>query len=173
MNIIKGIINVTSTLIIIIGILFVSLYFLGVTPYVVLSGSMEPTIETGSLCLINSRVQYDTLKKDDVIAFKINDTLVTHRLVSIDNEGFITKGDHNNEDDGESPRSNYVGKNVFWIPKIGYAVKLVQTPNGRIILGAAIMFLFISGFLFGEEKSPTKKKKAAGDLEYEIKDSPE
>jgi signal peptidase len=169
MKIIKGIINVCSTLIIVIGLLFVSLYFLGVTPYVVLSGSMEPTIETGSLCLINSRVKYDTLKKDDVIAFKINNTMVTHRLVNINEDGFTTKGDHNNEEDGELPRANYVGKNVFWIPKLGYAVRLVQSPNGRIILGAAIMFLFISGFLFGDDKKRVKKK-VYDDLEYEIKD---
>ena len=53
MKIVKGIINVLMMLIIVNGGLFLILYAFGIVPYVVLSGSMEPTIETGSVCFIN------------------------------------------------------------------------------------------------------------------------
>ena len=35
----------------------------GIVPYVVLSGSMEPTIETGSVCFINKIQRLVVLKK--------------------------------------------------------------------------------------------------------------
>ena len=77
MNIIKTIINVISTLIIVVGGMFLGLYILGFKPYVVLSGSMEPTIKTGSLCIINQNVKYNEIKEKDIIAFRFNNgTLV-------------------------------------------------------------------------------------------------
>ena len=157
-KIIKGVINVVSTLIIIIGVLFAFIYWRGVTPYVVLSGSMEPTIETGSLCLINKRIQYEEIKENDIIAFKINDTLVTHRVITKNDTEFETKGDANEESDGFSPKENYVGKNVYWIPKLGYVVQLLQTTVGKIILGTFIILLIVSGFLFGDDNKKVKKK---------------
>ena len=60
----------------------------GITPYVVLSGSMEPKVPTGSLCFINEHVKYESIKTGDVIAFKMSDgTLVTHRAVDKTEEG--------------------------------------------------------------------------------------
>ncbi len=119
MKIIKGIINALLTLVIVVGVIFVGLYIIGITPYVVLSGSMEPTIKTGSVCFINKHVKYENIKEKDIIAFKMSDgTLVTHRVASINSESFVTKGDANDIKDGESTKDKYVGKNIFWIPKV-------------------------------------------------------
>ena len=124
MKIIKKIINVLTTLIIVVGGIFLVLYLFGIVPYVILSGSMEPTIKTGSLCFINKKVDVQEIKKKDVIAFKLDDgTLVTHRVDKINKDGIITKGDNNKRvDDGVVTANNYVGKNIFWIPKVGYVV---------------------------------------------------
>jgi len=158
MKIIKSIIDVLSSLIIIIGVIFLGLYAFGITPYVVLSGSMEPTIETGSLCFINKHVKYENIKKKDIIAFKMQDgTLVTHRVVKVSKQGLTTKGDNNKETDGITTKSNYFGKNIFWIPKLGYLIVLIQTTKGKIIFGSFVLILFLSGLLFGENK---KKKEA-------------
>ena len=70
MKVIKGIINVLTTLIIVVGGLFVLLYICGIVPYVVLSGSMEPTIKTGSLCFINKHAKFNNVKEKDIIAYK-------------------------------------------------------------------------------------------------------
>jgi len=158
MKIIKGLINVLTTLIIVVGVIFIGLYIFGITPYVVLSGSMEPTIKTGSLCFINKHAKYENIKDKDIIAFKSNNVLVTHRVDSITDEGFITKGDNNeNQDGGVVTKSNYVGKNMFWIPKLGYAVKIVQSTKGKIIFGTFIVLLFMAGLLLGEDKKKVSK----------------
>ncbi len=156
MKIIKGIINALLTLVIVVGVIFIGLYIIGITPYVVLSGSMEPTIKTGSVCFINKHVKYENIKEKDIIAFKMSDgTLVTHRVDSINSETFITKGDANDVKDGESTKDKYVGKNIFWIPKVGYVVKAIQTTKGRIMAGTIVIVLFAAAFLIGE---PSKKK---------------
>ena len=154
MKIIKEIINVLTTLVIIIGGLFVILYAIGYTPYVVLSGSMEPTIKTGSVCFINKHASYEKIKEKDIIAFRLKSgTLVTHRVIDITNEGLITKGDNNEDkDDVITTKNNFVGKNSFWIPKLGYLVVLFQSTKGKIIFITYIVLLFIAGLLFGEDK---------------------
>ena len=165
MKIVKNIINVLTTLIIVVGVVFVGLYLCGITPYVVLSGSMEPTIKTGSLCFINKHVKYEKIKEKDIIAFKMEGTLVTHRVYSVTDEGFETKGDNNDDKDGSLvTKDNFVGKNIFWIPKVGYGVKLVQSTKGKIIFGTCIVLLFMSGLLLGDDKKKVSKEKVDLDI---------
>ena len=160
MKIVKGIINVITTLIIGIGVLILVLYIFGIVPYVVLSGSMEPTIETGSLCFINKNTKIEDVKENDIIAFKLSDgTLVTHRAIEIKDTGIVTKGDNNNgADSNEVKKDNFVGKNLFWIPKVGYVVKAFQTTSGKIIIITSIVLLFAVGFLFGDNKKKELKE---------------
>jgi signal peptidase len=160
MKIIKKIIDVLTTIIICVGGLFLILYIFGIVPYVVLSGSMEPTIETGSVCFINKHTNIESIKEKDVIAFKMNDgTLVTHRAIKINDLGIVTKGDNNREADSNVVNKvNFVGKNLFWIPKVGYVVKAFQTTKGKIIWVAIIVLLLVSGFLFGDDKNKEKSK---------------
>jgi len=165
MKIVKNIINVLTTLIIVVGVVFVGLYLCGITPYVVLSGSMEPTIKTGSLCFINKHAKYEKIKEKDIIAFKMEGTLVTHRVYSVTDEGFETKGDNNDDKDGSLvTKDNFVGKNIFWIPKVGYGVKLVQSTKGKIIFGISIVLLFMSGLLLGDDKKKVSKEKVDLDI---------
>ena len=161
MKIFKGVINVILTLIIVVGGIFIALYLFGITPYVVLSGSMEPTIKTGSLSFINKNVKFKDIKEKDIIGFKVgNDTLVTHRVVSKSLNGLTTKGDNNKDLDGGFVTSNnYVGKNIFWIPKIGYAVTAIQTTTGKVVGITSIVLLFLAGILLGEDNKKEKKEK--------------
>ena len=160
MKIVKRIINILTTLIIGIGGLFLILYISGFVPYVVLSGSMEPTIKTGSVCFINKHAKFENVKEKDVIAFRMNDgTLVTHRAVKIDNTGITTKGDNNKDEDNNIVnKGNFVGKNLFWIPKVGYVIKAFQTTVGRIIAIALIIVLLVAGLLFGDDNKKEKNK---------------
>lgn len=158
MKIVKKIINVLTTIIICVGGLFLILYILGIVPYVVLSGSMEPSIETGSVCFINKHAKFEDIKEKDVIAFKMKDgTLVTHRAIEINDSGIVTKGDNNKDADNNIvTKGNFVGKNLFWIPKVGYVIKAFQTTTGRIIAAAIILLLLVSGFLFGDDNKKEK-----------------
>ena len=160
MKIFKAIINGILSLIVVITVLLLILLFIGIEPFVVLSGSMEPKIETGSLCFINKKVKYEDIEENDNIAFKMSDkTLVTHRVVEITDEGFVTKGDANDVNDGAKvTRNNYVGKTVFSLPKIGYLISLFQTRNGQIITITIVVIMFVVAFLFGENDNKQKKK---------------
>ena len=90
LKVLNFIFNSILTLIIIIGIVFITLYIIGIEPFVVQSGSMEPKIETGSLCFINKLIKYEDIKQYDIIAFKLPTGVgVTHRVINISNEGFI------------------------------------------------------------------------------------
>lgn len=153
----KIILNTLSTVIIVLGIAFIGLYIYGIQPYVVESGSMEPTIKTGSICFINKRVNYDDMQVNDIIAFKLDTgAFATHRIVSITDEGIQTKGDANkNIDSVITTRSNFLGKNVYSIPGAGFIVKGVQSTRGKIIFSTIIIAIFLAGILIGE---PSKKK---------------
>ena len=169
MKIVKKIVNILTSLIICVGGLFLILYICGFVPYVVLSGSMEPTIDTGSLCFINKNTSFDSIKEEDIIAFEMNDgTLVTHRAVEVTDSGITTKGDNNKDADGNKvTNNNYVGKNVFWIPKVGYAVKAFQSTAGKVIILTSIVLLFAVGFLFGDDKKKDKEKSKEKDKDKE------
>ncbi|SHM96285.1 signal peptidase I SipW [Gracilibacillus kekensis] len=108
---------------------------------VVLSGSMEPTFQTGSIIAVEEYSDNNTLKNGDVITFVNKDeTLVTHRIIDIVESGehtlYETKGDNNNAADNELVQQEnvvavYTG---FTIPYIGYAVDYMQTPFGSALL---------------------------------------
>ena len=167
LNVIKAVINALMTLIIIIGIIFGVLYFIGIVPYVVKSGSMESVVKTGSLCLVNKHVNYEDVKVNDIIAFSISSgEKVTHRVVEITDEGLITKGDANSFPDGiTTTEDNYIGKNIFSIPKLGFFVMWVQTARGRIVLITIIIVLLILAFCTDD-----KKEKKKSNVETEDKD---
>jgi len=103
----------------------------------VYSGSMEPAIPVGSVVVIKP-VDPETLKVEDIICFKISEsatTTVTHRIINITNEGFITKGDANEDpDQWIVKKENVIGKAIFTIPFIGYIGYFVRTPIGFILL---------------------------------------
>ncbi len=108
---------------------------------VVLSGSMEPTISTGSVVFIKPNSAYTI---GDVITFmNRGDTNAsiptTHRIVSVRAvEGsyiFTTKGDANNTPDvTEVPQDRVIGTVFFSIPLLGYLVSFAKTTLGFLLL---------------------------------------
>ena len=154
---IRVLIDTLMAIIIIVGILFIVLFFIGIKPFVVLTGSMEPVVPTGSLSFINNNIKFEDIKPNDIIAFTMpGGENVTHRAISIGEDGIQTKGDANAVADGIIvTKQNYLGKNVFSIPKVGYIVAKVQTKRGRIILGTMIIMFILATILLGE---PKKKK---------------
>jgi signal peptidase len=110
--------------------------------YVILSGSMEPVIRTGSVVFVFPQEIYI---KGDVVTFAVDGDrhkLVTHRLASSSDKGiyfaqpvYTTKGDANKtEDFQELAAKNILGKVFFSIPLLGYAVDFAKKPQGFILL---------------------------------------
>ena len=155
---IKASINLIMTIIIILGIIIIVLYIIGIEPFVVESGSMEPALHKGSLCFINKHIKYENIKENDIIAFNLKTgEKVTHRVIHITDQGFETKGDFNNSSDGISTtKNNYIGKNVFSIPKLGYIISLTQTTFGKIILWIATVIILLSIIFLRNKKNNPK-----------------
>lgn len=115
----------------------------------VLSGSMEPAIQTGSVISIKETGADHHFAKDDVITFITDDDMiVTHRINQVQNDGksYITKGDANDAVDLEPVRQeNIIGMySGFTIPYLGYVANFVNSGKG-----AALLFILPGiGFLF-------------------------
>jgi len=148
------------TIIIVLGLIFLLLYALKIKPYIVQSGSMEPNIHVGSICFINEKVPYEDIKVNDIVAFKSNGLKVTHRAIAITEAGIETKGDANESSDGISTtKENYMGKNMFSIPKLGFVVNNIQNPVilGMVIIIFAILII-VDALLSKVSKTEDKRK---------------
>lgn len=108
--------------------------------YVVQSGSMSPTISTGSIAVTDqTRQNSSDLKVGDIITFSgmnEDDIPITHRIVEItEDNGYITKGDANDSPDSRViyPRE-VLGKVLFSIPLLGYPVGFAKTQTGFVLM---------------------------------------
>lgn len=121
----------------------------GYKTLIVLSGSMEPKIHTGSVVAVRPAKEY---KVGDVITFgekTKTKTPTTHRIYEIKEvngtKSYITKGDANNAPD-QKPVSEkeILGKVLFSVPYAGYAVAAAQKPVGfmLIIVVPAVIIIY-------------------------------
>ena len=111
----------------IISLLILGAYICGIRPYIVMSGSMEPVIQTGSLCFVDTNAVYDQVKAGEIIAFRQENGMVTHRVITVLKEGLETKGDANERTDGiTTTEENFCGKTLFALPYVGYLLHLLQ-----------------------------------------------
>ena len=118
--------------------------FMGIQSYIVRSGSMEPGMPTGSICMVDTKYEFEKIRVNDVIAFRMGNNLVTHRVIQMTEDGFITKGDHNEVDDGlTTTEENYVGKNIMIIPCLGYILSWIQTIKGKIIIVTVALSILV------------------------------
>ena len=117
--------------------------------FVVQSGSMAPAIKMGSLVVVKPAEDY---KIGDIITFgpySKKRAPTTHRIYEIKVVGgqpvYITKGDANNAPDArEITKRDILGKVLFSIPYLGYAVAFAKKPLGFvliIIVPAAIIII--------------------------------
>ena len=120
--------------------------FFGWKPFIVLSGSMESEIYSGDIVVVKE-VDKENLKVNDVIAFKNDDIVVTHRIVEIVNENgttkYITKGDNNNTQDKDYVLpENVEGLYQFKVSNLGNLAMFIQTPTGMLV-SLSIPFLLL------------------------------
>ncbi len=99
----------------------------------VVSGSMEPEINIGDLIIIDT-LDKDYHEKDIVTFYDTEDTFVTHRIVSINEDEIITKGDSNNSEDGVITKDKIVGKYKFKIKGLGKIIAVIKKPITMILI---------------------------------------
>lgn len=146
-------------LLILVLLLFVP-NFIGFKTFSVISGSMEPNIPVGSLVYAKS-VDFEDLEVGDVISYQLSeDTMVTHRINSINEEQktIITKGDANdNVDSSEVQENQIIGKVTFSIPFLGYIAIYSRTPLAIIAVCIVVAILIIANMLPGILKDKEEK----------------
>lgn len=143
--------SVIVAVVVLLAVAFVGVRVVGLQPFTVLSGSMEPTYHTGSLIYVKS-VEPQDVRVGDPITFVLNEDLVvaTHRVIEIDaeNERFYTKGDANESADGSPVHfNNLIGVPVFTIPLLGYVANFVTNPPGMYIALAGVAVLLLLTFV--------------------------
>jgi signal peptidase len=111
----------------------------GLHPFTVLSGSMEPTIHTGDIVVVDKISPLDT-RVGDVVTFRSPEDpakLITHRMISMRVRGetvfVVTRGDANTGVERWSvPTNGTIGRAEYRIPKLGYAANRVGSRFGRL-----------------------------------------
>jgi signal peptidase len=103
---------------------------LGDHSFTLRSGSMTPTMETGDVVVT---------EPISPLSARVGGKLFSHRVQSIRPAGetvhFVTRGDANTSVERWSvPADGSIGKVVYRVPKLGYALVWTGTPEGRIAL---------------------------------------
>ena len=141
------------------------------------SGSMEDSIKIGDavvLDIIEPQTSRKNIEKDklteeelilvkeslnigDVITFVKNNNLITHRIVQLDDNSLITKGDANNANDKAITYDEVVGKVINVLPEIGIWKKILTEKVVLIPLLISIM-LFMSAILLNTKEDNNKER---------------
>lgn len=114
---------------------------LGVQPYAIVSGSMEPAYPTGSLVYAQP-VAGEDLQVGDVAAFWRDEDVIIHRVDSIDiaGEEFVAKGDANDDVDLRPVLfRDVLGRVVFSVPGVGYFLMALGSVTGKLLLGWVVL----------------------------------
>ena len=128
----------------------------GVGSAVVLSGSMEPTLSVNDLVVVRAAEHYS---KDDIVVFQSGPELVIHRVVSVENDQLITRGDANDTEDPPISTELVKGRLILVIPYVGLLIRGLQTlPGILIVLALAVFMLRLS---WQKEKDASSREQDA------------
>ena len=118
------------------------------------SGSMEPTLSKNDIILV--KVNTKDIKNNDIISYiGEKDAVITHRVVRIEKDKLIVKGDANNTDDSPISKSQVIGKVVHIYPHLGIWKRILTEPKTLILI--LITFLFFDAALSYDPKKQDKK----------------
>ena len=164
MRLLKHIFSVLSWIVfavIIAYVLIAAPMVAGYKPVVVLSGSMEPAYNVGSVIYYKS-TPFEQIKEGDAITFKAGeDALVTHRVTTKNeiSRTFVTKGDANpSEDANPVDAANVIGRaSELSIPYAGYFISYGKQLPVIIAMAAVIIISIILDSLYPKKKRETER----------------
>ena len=119
--------------------------FMGYKPFIVMSGSMETTINIGDLVIVK-KVNSSSIHTGDIIAFKNGNIVISHRVKEVINDSgtykFKTKGDNNNVTDDFIVNSDAIeGIFVNKIPGLGSILLFLGKPIGLLMVILVIIIV--------------------------------
>lgn len=107
---------------------------------VVSSESMEPKLSKNDIIVIQKKEKYEV---NDIVIYKKEKNLIVHRIIEINKNEIITKGDANKKEDKPINSDNIYGKVIFNIPFIGILIIFLKSNYGIISIIALIVIIFI------------------------------
>ena len=110
---------------------------MGYTGLEVITGSVANTINVEDFIIVKIG---DTIYENDIIVYQDGEDLITHRLIKIDGDKLITKGDANNSKDVPINKSQVIGKVKYIIPKAGIWKQVLTEPS---VLISLLLFIII------------------------------
>lgn len=128
---------------------------------VVLSGSMEPSIQVGSIVVIRPQATYTV---GDVITFGADNRQnipVTHRIIDQTGARFSTKGDANSNIDPKLVMpQEIIGAVKFTIPYVGYVIEFSKTSMGfwTLIIFPAVLIVLLELSSIFRQLYPSRSK---------------
>jgi len=137
----------------------------------IFGSSMEPTLQTGSLMIIEP-VDPSELEVGDIVVFNVSGlvreyynypAVIAHRIIKINQEEgltFRTKGDNTGEDPFAIRASAIRGRVGKLIPNLGYPLLFFQSQQGVVFVIVALSLLTF--FLYGGEIVQGRRKLQRG-----------
>ena len=130
--------------------------YFGYTLFEVASGSMSPTINVGDIVLV--KITKD-IENNNIITYKENNYFVTHRVIKIEQDNIIAKGDYNDSIDKEVNINDVLGKVIKVFPGVGVWKKVFLNPRVMISLTSTFIFFTIYFYLLERKKDYNEKVK--------------
>lgn len=141
----------------------------GYKAYIITSKSMEPSINFGDVVIVK-KCKENKINVGDIITFKNNNEIITHRILSIQEneeteELYVTKGDNNNTEDIEKVSfSNIIGKSVLTIPYLG---KVIMMIDNKLIILVIVLIILILVFLKLQKREKIENRREKKKIEDE------
>ncbi len=138
--------------------------------YLISTESMEPELKKGDAIIIK-KVAEDQLRVNDIVTFKINGEIITHRIVRIDDVNsekfYITKGDNNNVEDPDELRfSDIEGKQIIKIPHLGNIVAGLKNGIVIILVVLIALIMYLNRIEMKEKSEARREKKKIEDEKF-------
>lgn len=118
--------------------------FFGYTYFSVLTGSMSNEINVGDIIIVKINDNYNV---GDVVTYQSLGKFITHRVIRIEENVVITKGDINNVIDEPVNKEFVVGKVVKNIRKAGILIRVITSPKVVVLLFLIVM---VSTYIISE-----------------------
>ena len=112
-------------------------HFAGVIALSEQTESMKPVINIDDIVFVV--INNKGLKEDDIIAYYDNDYVITHRLISIKDDSYITLGDNSDSGIEHVNKDQILGK-VIYIWRFGTWKKTMTSPQVYILILITLMF---------------------------------
>jgi signal peptidase I len=135
-------------------IAFAPIQFGGQAAYVIVNGiSMEPGFHRGDLVVLRQAPEYQV---GDIVTYRHPRIgPVIHRIIALDGDRYIFKGDNNSWIDSYHPtRAECIGKLWVYIPSAGRLVEQLRIPRNMAILAAVLGCMVMITITGGADRRP-------------------